>query len=340
MSGLDAGERDAATLEEVARIAGVSRSTVSRVVNNSPGVSPRARAAVAEAIAATRYVPNQVARNLATRRTNTIALVVSEDGERVFGDPFFAGVLRGVSATLAGADRQLVLMMSHDGDRDRLEQYLAAGHVDGAVVVSLHGMDPMPQRLADAGVAVALLGRPLATTTVPYVDADNLGGALAATRHLAATGRTRIGTIAGPQDMAAGIDRLLGWRRAMGELGRAADAVVHTDFTAEAGAAAMAELLAAHPDLDAVFAAADLLAVGALRHLTAQGIRVPEDIALVGFDDSVLATTTTPRLTTVRQPVEELGRTTAWRLLAQLSGENHLPPSMLLPTELVVREST
>ncbi|OLR94365.1 LacI family DNA-binding transcriptional regulator [Actinokineospora bangkokensis] len=340
MSGLEPGERDAATLEEVARIAGVSRSTVSRVVNNSPGVSARARAAVSEAIAATRYVPNPAARNLATRRTDTIALVVSEDGERVFGDPFFAGVLRGVSATVAAADRQMVLVMSHGADRERLEQYLAAGHVDGAVVVSLHGMDPLPQRLTDAGVAVALLGRPLTATTVPYVDADNLGGALAATRHLAATGRRRIGTIAGPQDMAAGIDRLLGWRRAMGELGHRADAVVHADFTVEAGAAAMAELLAAHPDLDAVFAAADLLAVGALRHLRSRGVRVPDDLAVVGFDDSVLATTTNPTLTTVRQPVEELGRSTAWRLLAQLAGERHLPPSVLLPTELVVRDST
>jgi DNA-binding LacI/PurR family transcriptional regulator len=236
----DTADRATATLEEVARVAGVSKSTVSRVINNLPGVSKRAKAAVTAAIATVRYVPNQAARNLVTKRTNTIALVVSEEGERVFGDPFFAGVLRGVSAGLAPSRRQLALMMSRSNDRETLDQYLTGGHVDGAIVVSLHGRDPMPQQLLDAGLPVVLVGRPLAGTSVPYVDADNLGGALAAGRHLTARGRTRIATIAGLQDMAVGIDRLTGWRRAMGEAGRPTDMVVYSDFTIEAGANAMA----------------------------------------------------------------------------------------------------
>lgn len=334
-------DRAAPTLEEVARAAGVSRSTVSRVINELPGVSERARTAVAKAIQTLRYVPNEAARSLATRRTNSIALVVSEHGDQVFGDPFFAGVLRGVHAGLASSKRQLVLMlMTQDDDGEALAGYLCSGHVDGALVVSLHGRDPLPQRLADAGLPVVLVGRPLSGARVPYVDSDNFTGGLLAARHLVASGRRRIATIAGPNDMAAGIDRLVGWRRGMAEAGLPTDVLVRSDFTIEAGAAAMAELLAKHPDVDAVFAAADIIAVGAMRELRARELRVPHDVALVGFDDSVLATSAIPQLTTVRQPVEELGRTVTWRLLAQLNGDTDLPPSVSLPTELVVRESS
>ena len=336
----EALDRASVTLEEVARAAGVSRSTVSRVINDLPGVSKRAREAVAQAITSLRYVPNQAARNLVTRRTDSIAVVVSEKGDQVFGDPFFAGVLRGVSAGLGTSHKQLVLLMSQgESDRETLENYLTSGHVDGAIVVSLHGNDLLPQRLVDAGLPVVLVGRPLAGGGVPYVDSDNLTGGTVAARHLLSLGRARIGTIAGPDDMAVGIDRLIGWRRALGDAKRATDAVVHSAFSIEEGARAMARLLDRHPDVDAVFAAADIIAVGAMRYLRGRGIRVPEDIAVVGFDDSVLATMASPPLTTVRQPVEELGRTTTWRLLAQLAGERHLPPSILLPTELIFRSS-
>lgn len=332
--------RGSPTLEAVARVAGVSRSTVSRVINDLPGVSPRAREAVSGAIERLRYVPNEAARSLVTRRTNSIALVVSEPGDRVFGDPFFAQMLRGIHAGLAGKGRQLALMMlAEEDDGQRLAHYLCGGHVDGALVVSMHGTDPLPGRLAAAGLPVVLGGRPLGEDDVPYVDSDNFTGGLLAARHLVATGRRRIGTIAGPRDMAVGIDRLVGWRRGMSEAGVSADALVHSDFSVDGGRVAMAALLDQHPDLDAVFAAADIVAVGALRELAARGKEIPRDIAVVGFDDSVFATSTTPQLTTVRQPVEELGRTMTWRLLAQLAGEEHLPRSILLATELVVRDS-
>lgn len=334
-------DRGAPTLEEVARVAGVSRSTVSRVINDLPGVSGRAREAVTRAIQHLGYVPNEAARSLVTRRTNSIALVVSEPGDRVFGDPFFAGVLRGIHAGLAGSKRQLVLMMlAEDGDGEQLEKYLCSGHVDGALVVSMHGTDPLPKRLADAGLPVVVGGRPLCGPEVPYVDADNFTGGLLAARHLVSRGRRRVATIAGPEDMAVGIDRLVGWRRGMSEARLATDAVVHSDFSVEGGAAAMAELLDRHPGIDGVFAAADIIAVGAIRELSARGLAIPGDVAVVGFDDSVFATSVTPTLTTVRQPVEEFGRTLTWRLLAQLAGEEHLPPSILLPTDLVVRDST
>jgi len=332
--------RTSPTLEEVAREAGVSRATVSRVINGQMHVSARAREAVTRAIERLGYVPNLAARSLVTRRTNSVALVVSEHGDRVFFDPFFAGVLRGVHAGLAGSQRQLILLMSQGPDQGgQMANYLCNGHVDGVLVISLHGEDPLPQRLLSAGVPVVLGGRPLGEANVPYVDADNFNGGLLAARYLVSLGRRRPVTIAGPKDMAAGLDRLAGWRRGMDEAGHSTDAVVHSDFTVEGGASAMRELLGRHPDLDAVFAASDQMAVGAMQVLQESGRRVPDDVAVVGFDDSVLATTTVPRLTTVRQPIEELGRTMTWRLLAQLNGEEGLPPSVLLPTELVRRES-
>jgi DNA-binding LacI/PurR family transcriptional regulator len=282
-----------------------------------------------------------LARSLATRRTNSIALVVSEYGSFVLEDPFFARVLRGVYAGLAGSNLQLVLLMAQDEDvHGALGRYLCSGHVDGAMVVSLHGEDPLPGQLVSSDLPVVLVGRPLAKVNVPYVDADNFNGGTTAARHLVEIGRRRVVTIAGPRDMAVGIDRLSGWRRGMATAGRPTDGVAHADFTMEGGAAAMERLLESHPDLDAVFAASDLMAVGAMHVLRAKGKRIPEDVAVVGFDDSGLAVTSVPPLTTIRQPIEELGRTTTWLLLAQLRAEKDLPPSVLLPIELIRRSTT
>jgi DNA-binding LacI/PurR family transcriptional regulator len=336
-----AEQRGVPTLDEVARAAGVSRSTASRAINGVPYVSERARAAVSSAVTSLGYSPNPVARSLATRRASSVGLVVSEDDSRVLSDPFFARVLRGIYAGLTGSHLQLVLLMAQErDDHSALEQYLCAGHVDGALVVSLHGEDPLPARLAACGLPVVLGGRPLAKVDVPYVDADNFNGASMAARHLLETGRTRVATIAGPRDMAAGIDRLSGWRHGMAAGGARPMGVEYADFGMDGGAAAMARLLDAHPDLDAVFAASDLMAVGAMHVLHERGRRIPEDVAVVGFDDSGLAATAVPPLTTVRQPIEEFGRTMTWLLLAQLAGDDGLPPSVLLPTELIRRATT
>lgn len=330
--------RPVARIEEVARVAGVSKSTVSRVINSEQYVSAKARAAVHEAISSLGYSPNQAARSLAGNKANAIALVVSEQGGRVLGDPFFAGVLRGVHAELAGRRIQLVLLISRpEDDHGDLIAYLSGGHVDGALLVSLHGDDPLLSMLHEIQLPVVVGGRPLGSTSAAFVDSDNFNGGMVATRHLASLGRRRIATITGPRDMAAGLDRLSGWRRVLGELRLPADLAVEADFTPESGARAMDELLGRAPDLDAVFVAADIMALGALQVLHARGKRVPQDVAVVGFDDSVLAATSVPPLTTVRQDVEQLGRTMTWRLLGELAGEEGLPPSVLLPTSLVSR---
>ena len=332
----------APTLEQVAALAGVSRATVSRVVNGSPGVRPVVRAQVERAVAELGYVPNRAARSLVTRRADSVALVVSEPHARFFSEPFFAGMVRGVSGALAGTGVQLLLLIAQDLDRGRLERYVVGGHVDGVLLASVHGDDPLPATLERAGVPAVLVGRPPGPSRASHVDADNRGGARAAVAHLAERGRRRIATIAGPLDMGVGLDRLDGYRDGLAAAGLAADPglVEPGDFTEEGGAAATSRLLERPgPPVDAIFAASDLMAAGALRALRAAGRRVPGDVAVVGFEDSAVACYAQPPLTTVRQPIEEMGRQAARLLLAKVAGEA-VGMHLVLDTELVVRAST
>ncbi len=339
------------TLDEVAALAGVGRGTVSRVVNGSAQVSPQARAAVERAIAQLGYVPNRAARALVTRRTDAGARGVSESEERVFAEPFFAGIVRGISAALDDTPMQLWLAMAQSAaQRQRVEQHLTSQHVDGVLLLSLHDDDPLPALLAARGLPTVLGGRPARMLVRQidggdddawYVDIDNVDGARQAVAHLLAAGRRRVATIAGPQDMGAGLARLAGYRRAHADAGMPVDErlVAYGDFSEPSGAAAMRQLLSQGLELDAVFAASDLMAAGALRVLREAGLRVPEQVAVVGFDDSVVARQTDPALTTVHQPVEEMGRRMAELLLARIRGEEPERRHVLLDAHLVVRGS-
>jgi DNA-binding LacI/PurR family transcriptional regulator len=332
-----------ATLDRVAREAGVSRATVSRVVNGSPKVSPEVRRTVERAVERLGYVPNPAARSLVTRRSDSVGLIITEPASRLFEDPFFPRLLRGISGELSSRNLQLVLLMPEDGDAEqRLERYLAAGHVDGVVLVSLHGADPLPAHLQARGVPMVVGGRPPGGVSASYVDVDNREAARHAVRHLAGLGRRRIATITGPQDMGAGIDRLEGYRDGLTEAGIPRDdrLVATADFTYEGGATAMRGLLEAAPDLDAVFAASDLMAAGALSVLRAADREIPGDVAIVGFDDSPLAAATEPPLTSVRQPIEEMGRELVRLLAASLEDAKRPARRVLLSTELVQRASS
>ncbi len=325
------------TLEAVAARAGVGRGTVSRVINGSPKVSERAREAVLKAIEELGYVPNPAARTLVTRRTDTVALVVSESEERVWGEPFFAGIIRGISAGLAETGLQLLLAMAQTpADHERLERYLTGHHVDGALLLSLHGDDPLPRRLEERGLPAVTAGPPPGGAPAAYVDADNRGGARQAVQHLIERGRRRIASISGPQDMQVGVDRLLGYR----ELNPGPDLVVQGDFSEESGAVAMRELLARAPDLDAVYAASDPMAIGAMHVLRTSGRAIPGDVAVVGFDDSRMAPHTDPPLTSVHQPVEKMGRAMAELLVSRIQGAAPEATAVILDTHLVVRESS
>ncbi|HEX3790165.1 MAG TPA: LacI family DNA-binding transcriptional regulator [Pseudonocardiaceae bacterium] len=326
------------TLENVAARAGVSRATVSRVVNGMP-VNASSQEAVRKAIDELGYVPNHAARTLVTQRTELIALVLPEPTTRVFSeDQFFPGVIHGVSQELETADKQLVLMLAGSPrSRTRIERSVAAHHVDGVILASLHGTDPLPAALTRTGIPVVCNERTLGSTPLPCVGVDNAGGAATAVQHLLDAGRTRIATIAGPQDMIGGIDRLAGYRDALRDSSRRSIVAVG-DFTKDSGEAAMRQLLADDPGLDAVFVASDLMADGALHALRVAGRRVPDDVAVIGFDDIALARYTDPPLTTVRQPITEIGRQLARQLLRLVAGED-IDPTMTLPTELIIRES-
>ncbi|GAB1823408.1 LacI family DNA-binding transcriptional regulator [Herbidospora sp. RD11066] len=269
----------------------------------------------------------------------SVALVVGEPLSRVFSeDPLFALVSRSVSRELGHVDRQVVLMLGTGPDSSaRIERYVAGGHVDGVMLVSMHDTDPLPGAIDRIGVPVVSYGRPAAPCPIGYADSDNPSGARLAVNHLLNRGRRKIATIAGPPDMIAGQDRLTGYHGSMADAGQP-PCVVFGDFTRHSGAEAMARLLRTDPDVDAVFAANDLMAIGALQTLRRAGRRVPDDVAVAGYDDFEAARFTHPPLTTVRHPVaEQVGAMT--RLLVDRMGGGPLA-SIVLPAELVIREST
>jgi DNA-binding LacI/PurR family transcriptional regulator len=331
-----------ATLEEVARVANVSRATVSRVVNGDRRVRDQTRTVVEAAVRDLGYVPNRAARSLVTKRSGSVGVVIPEPTAQLFGDPFFPRVLRGVSDALAGEEMQLVLLMPQvRADELRVERYLAAGHVDGVLLISLHGSDPLPEDLRARGIPVVVGGRP-PSAGITYVDVDNQRGAGAAVQHLIDGGRRQVATIAGPQDMPAGADRLAGYHEALGNAGVPVNEqlVEIADFSLEGGRSAMERLLARTPRLDAVFVASDLMAMGALSAVQASGRAVPRDVAMIGFDDSPLAAQAQPPLSSVRQPIEEMGREMAHLLIRMVTSRERVARRVILATELVIRASS
>ena len=338
MSRQPVGTGGRPTLDAVARLAGVGRGTASRVLNGSAQVSPQAKAAVEAAIVELGYVPNRAARSLVTQRTDSVALVVSESQERVFGEPFFAGVLRGINAALIETPLQLWLAMAATPEqRRRVEAHLTGQHVDGVLLLSLHDDDPLPGILRARGMPFVLGGRPdRPGPGDAFVDVDNVAGARQAVDHLVAQGARRVATVAGPQDMQVGRDRLTGYRAAWD----GPELIAYGDFTEAGGHAAMRTLLERDPRLDAVFAASDLMAAGALRALRAAGRRIPADVALAGFENADVARQTDPPLTTVHQNVDEMGRRMAALLIDLINGRAGTDSHVLLDTHLVRRSST
>lgn len=324
------------TLDDVAQAAGVSRSTASRAINGGLRVSPEAQVAVDDAVARLGYSPNRAARSLVTRRTDSIALVVPEPDGRILTDPFLTGTLRGVSDGLAGTDLQLVLLLARPGEHPgRMASYLRSGHVDGVIVASHHRDDLLEPELGRGAIPTVFVGRPFSNIDVCYVDVDNVEGGRIATRCLIQAGRRHIATITGPLDMAVSLDRAAGWRAALAEAGLPDNAVAEGDFTTAGGAAATERLLDEHPGTDGIFVASDLMAQGALRVLAARGLRVPDDVSVVGFDNLGVAETLRPRLTTVQNPVVEMVEAATGTLLDMLAGVPIPPAPRVLSPVLV-----
>jgi len=339
----------APTLEDVARAAGVSRATVSRVINGVRNVDVDLQEAVRRAVAETGYAPNRAARSLVTRRAGSIALVVSGAGDgdgswgfssSVFADPFFGRVTAGVVEFLRPLGMYPLLMLA-DTDEVRAEvvAHLRHGAADGALLVSTHAEDPLPEMCVRADVPAVLFARPATPIPISYVDLAHADGARLAAEHLLARGCQRLATITGPLDVPASQDRLAGFRDAAARHGRPYVPIVEGNFQRDGGESAMERLLAEHPKVDGVFAANDLMAQGALHVLHRHGRRVPDEVAVVGFDDGPQALACQPPLTTVRQPVEDMAAEMARVLLAHIDKPGADPTSVIFDPTLVVRAS-
>ena len=330
------------TLEMVAREAGVSRATVSRVVNRRSTVDPQIAEHVNRAIKRLNYVPNHSARSLAKRASNAVALVVPENTTKFLRDPFFASIIDGIASRLDENDYVLNLLVTVHDPRTKVERFLRSGTVDGTIVLTHHSGDG-PLAELDTTVPTVFGGRrPFNSGDSPhfYIDTDNVDGAAHAAHHLAERGHRRLATITGQLDKAVGRDRLEGFQRGVREAGLEPPIVIAADFSLDSAIAATQQLLDEHPDVEAVFVASDRMAIQTVRTIIRSGRRVPQDIAVVGFGDMAAATEAQPALTTIRQPSIEMGHLLAETVLRLIRGDDDVPRHVVMPSELVIRQTT
>ncbi len=328
-----------ATVHDVAAAAGVSRGTVSRVLNGGY-VSPTARAAIEAAIQSVGYVPNTAARNLVRQRSQAVAFLAHEPHSLFLEDPNIGSVMLGANEALSMADYQMVcLVIDSDRDTERVSRYLAGGFVDGAIIVSARSHDPITRAVTRLGLPTTFVGHPPDLGSMPWVGIDNVAAAREITARLVATGRHRIGMIAAALDRDSGTDRFEGFRQALGDRFDPHLVAEVPLYEYGGGLAGMEELLRRDPEIDGVFAASDAVAAGAVEALRAAGRGIPEDVGIVGFDDSTWARRSRPALSTVHQPAARLGRRAAEVVLAQLRGEDVEREGILLDTPIVWRGS-
>jgi LacI family transcriptional regulator len=330
------------TLEQIARLAGVSRSTVSRVVNNHAGVKQEVRLRVQQVIKETGYRPDPAARSLAGQRSGIIGLVIPRSVQFLFTDPYYPRLMQGVAQACNKRDLILSLFLFDTvEDEEKLAPRLLSDQlVDGLIVSALSIGDPFLQQLITSRLPFVMVGRPDDDTIpVSFINVDNVIGAFSATTHLLRLGHRRIATITGPLNTTVGLDRRQGYLDALDTRGVAVDTglIAEGDFTESGGFMAMLRLLPHKPD--AVFVASDTMAFGVLRALRIAGKSVPEDVAIVGFDDLPAAASTNPPLTTIRQPIRRLG-TQAVDSLTEILASGTSPSRQTIATsQIVIRKS-
>jgi len=319
-------------------LSGVSRATVSRVINGGP-VAEATRRKVVAVLETTSFRPNAAARTLASGRSGVVGVVMHVDPHFLFRDPYFAQLLQGLSDELAEQEFGMMLWLGHRSKEETLERIQSIGLLDGVVVTAHTLDDPLVDGLLASPLPTVLIGHRRADRTASYVDVDHVHAADAVTSHLVAIGRRRIGHVTGSRGTVAAEDRIEGYRRAMYRAGLdTTGLIVDGDFNVETGKAGAVRLL--DVGVDAIFCANDSMAVGALETIHARGLRVPADVALAGFDDLAFSADLDPPLTTVRQGVREQGAEAAHALLQLVSDPGGGPRRVILPTELVIRQST
>lgn len=328
-------------LEDIGRLAGVSRSTVSRVVNGEQSVRPEVRSRVEDVIRRTGYAPNAAARSLVSNRTGVIGLVIPSRVHSLFEDPYFARLIQGVTlaSNQAGTTLSLFLFQSEAEERQIYPRVVESGYLDGVILTATRMGDPLTERMSTRGMPLVMVGRP-DLDGVSFVDVDNRDGGVQAARHLVDLGYERVGMIGAPTNTTAGQDRLDGFAAGLAASGRTLEPHrrVDSDFSEFGGHQAMKSLLGR--DIDAVFVASDMMAAGALRAIREHGLDVPTDIGLVGFDGFALSQHNTPALTTIRQPVAETAGRAVEMLVELIAGDRTSPASEVLPVELIVGSTT
>ena len=330
------------TLEDIARKCGVSRSTVSRVLNNHPNVSEEVRKHVKEVIRQTGYQPHPAARALVSNRSWTCGLILPRSIDTFFTDPYYPCLIQGIAQACSKQNYTFSLfLMEDEEDEERMfSQVSRRGFMDGILFQSYQCGDTLIGKLLNSGVPLVMLGRHLQSKNISYVDINNIQSVETAIQYLIDTGHKRIGTITGPQNTAVGVDRKSGYLQALLKNNIAIDQslIVEGTFTDQSGYNSMKQLLPAKPD--AVFAASDHMALGAMRAIRENGLEIPDDISIIGFDDFPLASPSQPALTTIRQPIVQFC-SEALKMLIDLV-EDGLEPSrkVLLEAEFVIRDST
>ncbi len=331
------------TLDDVAKHAGVSRATVSRVVNNYPHVSERVRQQVLKTVKEMGYNPHMAARWLASNRTGNIGFVIPNSLHTFFSDPYFPQLTAGVAQACSENDYLLSLFIFHTPELEKqmIPRLTRGGLVDGIIVQSTDIDDTTLLKINEGKVPFVVAGRPLNLPQANYIDVDNVTGAYNAVAHLLRLGHRQIGTISGPRNTAVGQDRLKGYRQALMDRGISPQEswVATGDFTEQGGFYAAQHLLQTNPDLSALFVASDGMAIGAMRAIRQAGKGIPDDISIVSYDDLPPAQQAVPPLTTIRQPIQQLGRNAVEILLDIIEHGTTPPRQIILETELVIRQS-
>ncbi|HEY9064239.1 MAG TPA: LacI family DNA-binding transcriptional regulator [Burkholderiaceae bacterium] len=325
------------TIRDVAQHAQVSVTTVSHVLNSTRFVSEDATSRVQAAIAALNYVPSAVARSLKSSRTHTVGMMIPNNS-----NPYFAEIIRGIEDACFAAGFNVILCNSDDDPHKQAAyvRVLSEKQVDGLIVLSSGGDPDLLDMLRNASMPQVVVDRELEDLAADLVEVDHEGGARLAVEHLIALGHTRIACIAGPLALSPARQRVQGWRGALAAAGLPGDEtlVAIGSFTAEGGHAAMRALLERRPS--AVFASNDLMAIGAICAAAEAGLRVPQDLSVIGFDDIALAAFSNPPLTTIAQPKHQTGELAARMLLQRIAKPKRpLQREILRPT-LVLRRST
>jgi LacI family transcriptional regulator len=329
------------TIKEIAQLAGVSRSTVSRVINDDPNVSEQTRIKVQHIIDEMNYEPNPLARSLISGRTRVLGLVIPMAFSSLFTDPFFSLLSQGISATCTANNYTLMLwLIEPDYEKRTNSKILNNRLIDGIIVASNVIDDPLIEGLITRNMPLLVIGRN-DDPGVSSVDADNVHGAATAVNHLVSIGRTNLATITGPMARHSGRDRLSGFKNGLKEnnLPVVEEKIAFGDFTEHSGYMQAKQLLS-QTEFDGIFVASDLMSFGAIRAFHEAGLKVPDDIALVSFDDIPAAARHQPPLTTVRQPIHQMGAIAAQTLINQLENEDTEPQRIILPTKLILRETS